>query len=105
MGFFEAVGAATTAFFLVGAGMITGHIVGNIYGGIKGAYRVTAIRKRYGHQSALTLADHRAIIRTGLRAWVGLRYRNGSGTYWQINGIIIPVDGRDKITRERFYGA
>jgi hypothetical protein len=69
------------------------HIAGNIYGGILGAYRLRLIAIANGRK----WGSHLDTIRIGLRSWYGCRYRDGVGTYWQIDGMKIPVDGRDPI--------
>ena len=76
-------------------------IAGNIYGGIKGAYRLKAIRGRGGAKKW----PHRHTVLFGLRSWAGERYKNGYGSYFRVGGLRVPVDGRDPIERDRFYGA
>lgn len=101
MSFLEIIGAITVGLFLLGVAILLLEIVGNIYGGIRGAYRLHAIRTRDGQKRSA----HWKIVRLGLRAWTGKRYRDGQGFYWQIGAMKVPVDGRDPIRRERFYGA
>lgn len=93
MGFLEVVGGAVVALFVMLLGMLTGHILGNIYGGIKGAYRLHYITRKSQKR------PHLRLFMIGLRAWSGRRYRNGVGEYWQVNGLIVPIDGRDKVER------
>lgn len=83
--------AALAALFLAA---LAWDIAGNLYGGIKGAYRMHAIMVRSG----MKRAKHWQIVRFGLRAWTGKRYRDGGGFYWQTGGLIVPIDGRDPIT-------
>ncbi len=97
----EIVGLVTVSIIAIGMAMIAYVIAGNIYGGIKGAYRLRAIKGRYKKK-----ATHWRAIRLGLRNWHGgNRYKNGYGSYWRLGGLIVPIDGRDKLSRERFYGA
>lgn len=86
------------ALALVVAALIC-HVVGNIYGGIKGALRLYRVREQ-----KLTWQRIKLAIRLGFFAWLGKRYRNGVGTYWRVNGLIVPCDGRDPIQRDRIPG-
>ena len=99
--FLEIVGGLTISALGILVGIVALFIAGNLYGGIKGAYRLRAITIRAGKEAP----SHRSTIKYGLRAWYGKRYENGIGEYWQIGGMEVPVDGRDKIRRNRFYGA
>jgi len=96
MGFFTFVGMVVCLLLAGCVAAVLLHVIGNIYGGIKGAYRLRRITHAGGHWPWVKL---------GIKAWAGRRYKNGIGEYWQINGLIVPVDGRDKVTRSRFYGA
>lgn len=82
-------------------GWVFAQLAGNIYGGLKGAYRVRAFAAKYRNERW----GHWATIKLGLRAWDGKRYRDGVGSYFQFGSIIVPVDGRDKITRDRYIPA
>lgn len=102
----EYVGATVVGLIGLGLSIIFLEICGNIYGGIKGAYRLRAIRARFrGEVIKSDLAPHWQTIRLGLRAWHGKRYDGDCGHYWQVGGMKVPVDGRDPIARERWYGA
>jgi hypothetical protein len=100
-GFFTGIGLIVSALFVLLAIAVICVIAGNIYGGIRGAYRLRAILARKGEKPI----THWPTIRLGLRAWGGQRYREGRGTSWRVHGLTIPVDGRDPIPGERFYGA
>jgi hypothetical protein len=80
-------------------------IIGNIYGGILGSYRLQRITTEMdlGYRR-LTPWQH---FRRGLRAWPGHRYHgeDRTGRYWDVAGMEIPVDGRDPVPETRFYGA
>ncbi len=97
-----AVGAVVIVGVATSAAACGAIIAGNIYGGIKGAYRIRAIRLRSGASS--TPWGHRATILSGFKAWRGERYRNGYGTYYRAGGMRVPVDGRDPISREHYSG-
>lgn len=101
MSLLEWIGGMTVSVLSIGAGWLTATIAGNIYGGIKGAYRLRAIKGRYTTKKA----PHWRTIRLGLRAWSGMRYKDGFGSYWQMGGVIVPVDGRDKLSHKRWWGA
>lgn len=96
---FEIVGQFVVGLLLLGVTIIAMEIVGNIYGGIKGAYRIRAIRKRAGG----AIFPHLATVRLGLKAWSGRRYDGRSGYYWRAGSMEVPVDGRDPI-RHKYYG-
>ena len=101
MGVFEAIGMLVSAVFAVAVGWLTFTILGNIYGGIKGAYRLRKLRTEHEGEPPF---GHWKALRFGLHCWVGRRYKDGIGEYWQINGMEVPLDGRDKIGRSRYYG-
>jgi hypothetical protein len=102
MGFFEAIGLIVSTVCGLTAGWLVLTILGNIYGGIRGAYRLRRIRTDsegkppFGHWMALKF---------GLHCWYGRRYDGNVGEYWQINGMQVPMDGRDKIRHDRLYGS
>lgn len=80
-------------------------IIGNIYGGIAGSYRLERIiREDYADCKRLTAWQH---FKRGARAWTGQRYDGArrTGVYYQVGGREIPVDGRDPLPEYRFYGA
>lgn len=75
-------------------------IAGNIYGGIKGAYRIREIHIRHGNRAI----KHRYAIKRGFSNWLGGgRYNGHSGSYYDLGSMQVPVDGRDPIIR-RHYG-
>ncbi|NVD46148.1 hypothetical protein HUV48_14135 [Altererythrobacter sp. HHU K3-1] len=91
----EIIGGLTVAAIGIGVSILALTIAGNIYGGIKGAYRIRAISARAGKPRM----PHTKTIMLGLKAWLGQRYRNGTGTYWEVGLMRVPIDGRDKIER------
>ena len=98
MNILEGVGLVTVGIIGGGVSLIAYEIAGNIYGGIKGAYRLRFIRLRYRYKDA----GHIRTIRLGLKNWIGgNRYRNGYGTYWCVGGLIVPIDGRDRLSRDK----
>lgn len=97
----EYIGATVVGLLGVGVAIALLELAGNLYGGIKGAYRFRAIMARDGGKHV----GHWSTIKYGMRAWPGVRYRDGVGEYWQIGGLKVPVDGRDPIERDRWFGA
>lgn len=96
---FAIIGIIVTIIVTLAALYLAAIIAGNIYGGIKGAYRYREIvRRGYGKN-----IPHTKTIKYGLGAWFGARYTNGTGYYWQMGAMRVPRDGRDKITRDRYF--
>jgi len=98
----ELIGATVVGLLGCGLAILFLEVLGNLYCGIKGAYRFRAIVEKHGTGK---LIPHWSTIKLGLRAWEGKRYRDGLGHYWAIGGMIVPVDGRDPIERDSYYGA
>lgn len=101
MAFFTAVGAIVSTIVAFALGWLMQHIAGNIIGGIRGAYRLRKLRTMPDRPPPFS---HRTALRFGLSCWYGRRYRNGVGEYWQVDGLIVPMDGRDKVQRTAFVG-
>lgn len=96
-GFFEIVGLFVSLIVASLALALMWQVLCNIYGGIKGAYRLARIMKRS--------FPHWQLIRFGLRNWSGTgRYDGLTGKYYQIGGMKVPLDGRDKIVRDCYPG-
>jgi hypothetical protein len=100
MGVFEAIGMFVSAVFALAIGWLIWTIICNIYGGIKGAHR---LRKLLTEHKGKPPFGHWKALRLGLYCWAGRRYKDGIGEYWQIGGMEVPLDGRDKIG-SRYYG-
>jgi len=96
MSVLEFVGAAFLLAVLGIIAVIAWTIAGNIYGGIKGAYRLRAILARSGRPKF----PHKTALRMGLDGWSGKRYKNGLGHSWRLGGVIVPCDGRDRLEHE-----
>jgi len=100
MAVFTYLGMAAAALIALFVLVLLKEIAGNIYGGIKGVYRFHAILVRDGKKPV----SHWSRIRQGLKCWSGgNRYDGDCGKYWQYGAMRIPVDGRSKIGRDRFY--
>lgn len=69
-------------------------IAGNIRGGWIGAARFWRVRN--GRQKRPSI---RALARHALHCWPGRRYNGSVGEYWDMGGMQIPLDGRDRIRR------
>lgn len=93
MGFFTTVGAFTSTLVAFLMGWLAWLILGNIYGGILGAYRLRRLLQENGKGRI----SHWRTIKIGLHCWPGRRYNGSTGEYWQIGGMEVPLDGRDPI--------
>jgi len=72
-------------------------IIGNVYGGWIGALRFYRLVKGKGKQAPFMWA-----VRRALSCWYGPRFDGEYGTYSQVGGLKVPLDGRDKVYRDRF---
>jgi len=100
---FTIIGQIVGGFLATAFGIVVWTIATNVFWGIVGAYRLRAIFSRHKIKER---APHWQTIKYGLRNWHGgNRLKpDGYGSYIQFGGIRLPIDGRDKIQRDRFYG-
>lgn len=92
----EFIGSVTVSFVIILCGSLTGHWLGTVYGGIKGAYRIQAVMMRHGRERS----PHWQVIKYGLK-----HRATGADVYWCVGGLEVPVDGRLPIRRKKWWGA
>lgn len=100
---FTIIGIIVTGLIAAALVWLLWEIAANIFWGIVGAYRLRAIFAKSGRQKA----SHLKTIGYGLRNWKGGQRlsADGMGTFIRWGMVRLPIDGRDKIQRDRFYGA
>ncbi len=98
MDFFSAIGMIVCALIAVLICWIAYEIIGNVWGGWKGAVRFWRIK--CGREKRPPI---KWLIRHALYCWPGRRYNGHAGEYWDLGSMQVPLDGRDRI-RRRYYG-
>lgn len=97
----ETVGAFTVGLLLLAVILLALTIILNIICGALGAVRFRRVLKASSRSPDAWLW----IARTGLANWCGRRFDGEYGEYYQVSGLKVPIDIRDRIVRNRFYGA
>lgn len=100
-GVFQAVGAFTIGCVLLAVLLLVLTIALNIICAALGAFRFRRVLKARSDRPAAWVW----IARTALKHWYGPRYNGDLGEYWVAGGLKVPMDIRDKIRRDTFYGA
>ena len=93
MGWLEIIGACTVGATCLFVAYIAYSIAGNIYGGIKGVYRLRAAEAKTYGEPRIT---HRFAVRFGFRRWLGF-----GDEFWTWGGLELPLDGRKPVRKAR----
>lgn len=95
--FFALVGMVACAAVAVLVVAVLWYIVGNLYGAIRGIYRMRYLARRWGNEAGAR-PKLVPLLKYALRYWDGF-----GEVYWQSGAIEIPVDGRKPLRRRRWY--